>query len=214
MKRTNEINAITICKNCSNSYEGSFCNKCGQSSETEKIDFHFLRIELQKIIIHFDKGFLYSLKQLFTRPGHSVRDYIEGKRIKHFKPFSLVVLLATIYIVLYHFFHIDLIAHSGNDKAYLGAFNEWIAEHFSWVTLATIPFYTIGTSICFRKQGYNFAEYLVLNTFKAAQRLSISIITFPLVYFYSETPQRLAVSGIIYILGVAFMYWTNLQFFK
>jgi hypothetical protein len=213
MQKTAKSNTVLICKNCGNSFTGDFCSNCGQA-KTSKINFHFLRLELQKILFHFDNGFIYSLKQLFTRPGHSVREYIEGKRIKHFKPFSMVILLATLYILLYNYFHVDIFKPSESGSEYLENANAWITKHFSWITLATIPYYTVGTFICFRKQGYNFAEYLVLNTFKAAQRLSISIIAFPLIYFFAETPQKSIVTAIIYILGMAFMFWTNIQFFN
>jgi hypothetical protein len=214
MKSTKGSKEVIICKNCSNSFEGSFCNGCGQAADTTKINFHFLRLELQKILFHFDSGFIYSLKQLFTRPGHSVREYIEGKRIKHFKPFSLVILLATLNILLYHYFHVNLIAPSEGDGEYMVNLNDWILKHFSWISLATIPYYTVGTFICFRKQGYNFAEYLVLNTFKAAQKLTITIVTFPLIYLYAEIPAKTIVSGIIYLVSIGFMFWTNIQFFN
>ena len=41
---------------------------------------------------------MYSGKQLFTRPGHAIREFIEGKRIKHLKPISLVIVLALVFI--------------------------------------------------------------------------------------------------------------------
>ncbi|QOG00887.1 DUF3667 domain-containing protein [Flavobacterium sp. MDT1-60] len=34
---------------------------------------------------------------MFTRPGHSIREFIEGKRVKHFKPLWLVAVLGALY---------------------------------------------------------------------------------------------------------------------
>lgn len=210
MPNTMEI----TCKNCHHTYQGNYCNNCGQPAETHKINGHFLWHDIQHGLLHFDGGIPYSLKQLFTRPGHSIREFIEGKRIKHFKPLSLVVLLATIYGVLYHYFKIDLFPDIANVDLNYTEFNEWLATHFSWITIATIPVYTIGTYICFKNQGYNYVEFFVLNTFKASQRLFVHIVTFPLILYFNGTPEVRTVMNILYIVDIILIYWTNLQFFN
>lgn len=206
------------CKNCHNNFKGHYCNNCGQSAETHEINIHYVWHDIQHGLLHFDKGILYSGKELFTRPGHSIREFIEGKRIRHFKPISLVIVLATLYGFLYHYFHIDLMSNPSENPAEAGfdmkSFNEWTGTHYAWVTLATIPFYTIGTSIAFRKQGYNIAEYFILNTFKASQRLFVHLSIFPLYYYFNGTPEVKTLTLIIYLVDVIFIYWTNEQFFN
>ncbi|MCC9071080.1 DUF3667 domain-containing protein [Flavobacterium sp. F-65] len=207
-----------ICKNCKQHFKGHYCSNCGQPAETHKLDFHFLMHDIQHGLMHFDKGVLYSARQLFTRPGDSIRDFIEGKRIKHFKPISLVVILATLYGFLYHYFHINpIIDTSGDETDAVFNFknvNEWMATHFSWLTLATIPLYTLGTYIAFKKQGYNYIEYFILNTFKASQRLFAHLALFPLLYYFNGTPHIKTVIGSLYVLDVILIYWTNMQFFN
>ena len=90
------------CKNCNQNFKGHFCNNCGQTADTHKMNFHSLWHDIQHGLFHFDNGVLYTAKQLFTRPGNSIREYIDGKRVRHFKPISLVILLATVYGFLYH----------------------------------------------------------------------------------------------------------------
>ncbi|KFF10844.1 DUF3667 domain-containing protein [Flavobacterium hydatis] len=208
-----------ICKNCKQHFKGHYCSNCGQSSETHKLDFHFLLHDIQHGLLHFDKGMLYSAKQLFTRPGDTIREFIEGKRVKHFKPISLVIVLATLYGLLYHYFDINTIGdNSSNNQTDLSIdfkqINEWIATHFSWVTLASIPFYTLGTYIAFRHQGYNYIEYFILNTFKASQRLIVHLALLPLLYYYNETPHIRTVMKILYLIDIILIYWTNVQFFN
>ena len=100
-----------ICKNCCQQFEGSFCNNCGQSADTQKLDFKFLIRNLQKLFLkYFQKGVLYTSTQLFIRPGHTIREYIEGKRVKHIEPMSMLIMTATLYGVLYHYFQINLFA--------------------------------------------------------------------------------------------------------
>lgn len=203
-----------MCKNCHQIFTGHYCNNCGQPAETHKINIHFLWHDIQHGLLHFDKGILYSLKQLFTRPGHSIREFIEGKRVRHFKPLSLVVVLATLYGVLYHYFHIntfDAVKSQIIDSDYL---NEWFATHFSWVTVGSIPIYTVGTYLVFRNQGYNFVEFFVLNTFKAAQRISVQILTIPAMIFFNHTSHIQQYTYAMYIIGIVLIFWTNIQFFN
>ena len=204
-----------ICKNCDTIFEGNFCNHCGQSAATHKLNAHFIWHDVQHGLFHFDKGMYYSAKELYLRPGDSIREFIEGKRVKHFGPISLVIVLATIYGVLYHYFEIDLFSYGTKDHEMLQLdINEWMAKHYSWLTLATIPFYTVGTYISFRKQGYNFIEYLVLNTFKASQRLILHIVTFPVLYYFNGTPTLKSFITALYAIDIILIYWTNFQFFN
>lgn len=202
------------CKNCHQVFKGHYCSNCGQPAETHKINSHFLWHDIQHSLLHFDKGILYSLKELFTRPGHSIREFIEGKRVKHFKPISLVVLLATLYGFLYHYFHINYFVKEPNEPLDYVNINEWIATHFSWVTIATIPLYTIGTYTVFRNQGYNFFEFFVLNTYKASQRLFVQILTFPGLLYLNNTNHLQQFTYITYIIGIVLIFWTNIQFFN
>lgn len=52
--------------------------------------------EIKYTFLHVNKGFVYTIKELFTRPGQSIKEFIEGKRIKHYKPLLLVFVLAGI----------------------------------------------------------------------------------------------------------------------
>lgn len=203
-----------ICKNCGQHFKGHYCNNCGQTADTHKINWHFLWHDIQNSLLHFDQGILYSFLQLFTRPGHSIREFIEGKRVKHFKPLSLVVLLATLYGLLYHYFNIYLFPEPVDPEVNYHKFNEFMSEYFSWITLATIPIYTVGTYICFRKQGYNFIELFILNTYKASQRLFAHLVTFPVILYFNGTPQIRTITTLLYGIDIVVIYWTNLQFFN
>ncbi len=203
------------CKNCHETFTGAYCNHCGQPAATHKLDSHFLLHDIQHGLFHLDRGVFYSAKELFTRPGHTIREFIEGRRVNHFKPISLVVILASLYGVLYHTLHLNLITSENNDTIIdMKQVNEWIATHFAWVTLATIPLYTIGTMISFRRQGYNWVELFILNTFKAAQRLFAHLALFPLLYYCNGTPHMKTLSAFIYAVDIVLIFWTNIQFFN
>jgi len=214
----------TNCQNCNTALQGKYCSNCGQSSETHKIDVHYLWHDVQHGLLHFDKGILFTTKELFTRPGNSIREFLEGKRVKHFQPISLVLVLAGIYGLLFHFFKINMfenyVVASGSGER-VGHINEaiekmseWIGQHYSILALLQIPIFTIGTYLCFRKSGYSFVEHLIINTFLIGQRLILHIITFPLYYISNGTPMLTSVDRIINLIGYALAIWTLIQLFK
>jgi hypothetical protein len=214
----------TFCQNCNTELQGKYCSNCGQSAETHKINVHYLWHDIQHGLLHLDKGILFTTRELFTRPGHSIREFLEGKRVKHFKPISLVLVLAGIYGLLFHFFKIDMFANyvvvsgSGEKVIHINDViektSEWIAQHYSILALLQIPVFTIGTYLCFRKAGYNFIEHLIINTFLVGQRLILQIVTFPLFYFSSGKPMLITTDRIINLIGYALAIWTLIQLFK
>ena len=178
--------------------------------EYAKLKLGFLWHEIQNNFIQFDRGVLYTSKALLTRPGFTIREFIEGKRIKHYKPIALVLLLATIYVLLYHYFKIDLSdgsrsfvqgltdgstagAKKSSAMANYGQIMEWANTHYSEQALMQIPFFALGTFIFFRKSGYNYVQFFVLITFITALGLLVRT-------YYSRFYLCLKITNIIYCL--------------
>jgi hypothetical protein len=207
------------CKNCHQHFKGHFCNNCGQSASTHDINFHFLWHDIQHGFFHFDNGIFYTARQLFTRPGHCIREFIEGKRVRHFKPISLVVLLATVYGLLSHTFHINVLTDIkmtgiGNGEINAQNIKDWIDSHYALVTLLSLPFYALATYMAFRKQGYNFMEHLILNAFLAGQRLLLHIAVFPISYFLNATNNLNLFTNLLTLADFILVFWALSQFFN
>lgn len=148
----------TICKNCSNHFEGNFCNNCGQAANTHKLNMHFIWHDLQHGLFHFDNGIFYTIKQLLTRPGYTIREFIDGKRVRHFKPLSFIFVLATVYGVLYHLFINNLynVKPINANEDVLSAYEKvikWTTDHFAYSTLILILITTIVPISCLKSSG-------------------------------------------------------------
>jgi hypothetical protein len=208
---------MIICKNCDHHFEGKFCNNCGQSADTSRLDFKFLLKNLRKNFLkYFHGGIFYSAVQLFTRPGHSIREYLDGKRVKHFEPIALLLTVATFYGVLYHYFGINLFEGSevpGN-KINTKMINDWMSNNFSLETLLLVPLYSLGSYIAFWKQKYNFIEHFYLNTFLGSQRILLRILIFPFFAIYNGTPQLHIVMDVSIFIDVLLLIWSYTQFFN
>ena len=205
------------CKNCGLTYSGHFCSNCGQPAATHKLNLHFIWHDIQHGFFHFDKGVLFTAKQLFTRPGDSIREFIEGKRVKHFKPISLVIILATFYGLLRHLFHFSILDKKsvseiqGVDYENL---NEWISHHYSWIILLSIPMFSVASFVVFRKQGYNFIEHFVLNSYMASQRLIFRIAIFPVIKYFSQSENITLFVDFLMLMDIVFIFWSYITFFQ
>lgn len=227
----NKANMTITCKNCGTSFKGNFCYNCGQSANTHRLNMHSVWHDIEHGLLHIDNGIFYTITQLFTRPGHSIREYLEGKRLKHFKPISLVIILATIYALLNHYLHNDLIQEAGNklsiknfgmdlqfeatqgeDKPLIGVIRDFIESHFALFQLLFLPFYSAASWFAFRKNGYNYTEHLVINSFLRGQALIIAILLLPFINLGIISGEMS--SNIFTIVQIICLYWTFLQFFN
>jgi hypothetical protein len=216
---TNENHTI-LCKNCNQPFVGNFCNHCGQAANTHKLSLHFIWHELQHGLFHFDNGIFYTIKQLLIRPGHSIREFINGKRVRHFKPLSFVIVLATLYGLLYHYFidlHSDIKAENPQDDV-VGIFKNvtlWMMNHLAYASFILILGATISTYIVFRKQGYNWAEHFVLNTYVVGLILVTFIVLLPVLYILKLKGEGGLQDYVIFSQCLIFilLFWCYAQFF-
>jgi hypothetical protein len=202
---------MTICKNCGNSFEGNYCNQCGQSAKTKRINHEFLWEDIEHGLFHYDKGIGYSLKKLFEKPGIVIYDYIEGKRVNHFRPISMVIIMATIYALIYHL--LDLNHRSALDES-SGAILERVFEHYYWFVVATLPIYALTTYILFKKTKYNFYEIIIFEAFKTSQRLGVHILFLPVLYFVKDRSGFNILTNLLFLIDFILIFWTNRQFFS
>lgn len=215
------MDKIAICKNCNQKFEGKFCNNCGQAADTHKLSLHYIWHDLQHGLFHFDNGIFFTIKQLLTRPGHTIREFVNGKRVRHFKPLSFVVILATFYGLLSHYFiNISFLSDPiYKTKDLLGAYeviSRWSLSHLAYSTLILILTTTAASYLVFKKQRYNVVEHLVLNTFYRGLTLVIALMLFPVLYFLQKSGgESLRVYGIVFqFLDILLMYRCYCQFFN
>lgn len=208
---------LNLCKNCEHTFEGNFCSNCGQKTNTVRLNWHFVKEELQYTFLHINKGFLYSVKQLLTRPGDTVREFLEGKRVKHYKPILLVFVLAGLNGLLSQ--KIDYHAFMPKNDAKNIVANEmpkmmnWIFSHYAVVELALLPLFSLCSWLAFKKYGYNYIENIIINCFASAQRLTFGLITIPIMYLI-DSKYLISVSSLMSIPVYGLTIWLYLQLYK
>ena len=202
------------CKNCDHTFEGNYCNNCGQTAHTHKINTHYLWHEIQHDIFHVDAGILYTAKELIINPGATIRNFIEGKRVRYFKPVAMIFLLATFYGLLYHYFNIHFpSSESTEEYDLIEKLNLWISKHYALATLLLIPVYSLASLLFFRKSGYNYVEHGILNLYMGSVKLILSFLIFPLFYIYNGTNEMLDILVLTGILDLFLNIWIYYSFF-
>lgn len=153
------------CLNCNANVSGNFCHECGQKTDTHRITVkHFITHDLIHGVWHIDKGIPYTLKQVFTRPGHASMDYIAGKRVKFYNVFYLSLLVVGFFL---------LIALAGKEGGEQIDSNNEVAQKISGILFnyskvfifMFIPLSAFCGKIIFDRMDLNYAEHLIIAGF-------------------------------------------------
>lgn len=210
------------CKNCEQLVDGNYCPHCGQSARVEKINLPNFLKELSAGVFQVDKGFFYSFKELFVRPGPSIREYLAGKRKNHFKPIAYVLTLSAIYFLLSRalgsetflsdfvigFFNAG--SGSGVEAGQFAALN-WFANNYAYAILLLLPLYSLASYLAFLRAGFNYLEHFVLNSYITGQQAAIYSLSSVLSLMGGN--DGLLVS-ITLCISVSYAFWVFWQFFS
>jgi hypothetical protein len=177
------------CQNCRTTFEGKFCPTCSQKADTHRFTLKHFAHEFLHALTHTDKGILFLIKKLFTKPGVVAREYNSGMRKKYFNPitFLLITMALQIYVTKKTDFYNALFTsteqfisniskntpdvNSSSQKALEEAKKQSpkILENSKIITFTFIPMLALITWLFFWKSGYNYAENLVFNIFLQGQ---------------------------------------------
>jgi hypothetical protein len=165
---------LNECKNCGNSFEGNYCSHCGQKANVKRFMLKNLRDEFIHGFFHVHHGIIFTIKELFIRPGISIRGYLAGKRVTYFNPFTYLVLISI--LAGFGFSYSGMLEHTRDNFMTAGETLQFTRKFFSYRMLLSIPVYTIMTWILFQSFKYSFAEHFIINTFLISQSAIIYCI--------------------------------------
>ncbi len=180
----------------------------------QRIDAHFISHEIQHLL-HFEKGFLFTVKELLLRPGKSIREFLFEDRNKYVKPLIFLIFSSVIFTIIVHFFHLDFSFFNIDrieplkGKIRAKEIGDWTNSHFGYTNLIIGIFIGFWIKIFFKKLDYNIFEIIVLLCFALGEAILIlGIFVFSASLFKSSV---LALIGIF--LFYAYTIWAIGQFF-
>ena len=208
------------CKNCGEVISGSYCSHCGQASKVEKITLSTLTRDFSEDVLQVNKGFFYTITQLFTRPGHSIREYLDGKRKIHYRPITYLVVLSTLYFLIAKLtgsntWMNDAIegfvrgANDTNGESEISWAVTFLADNYAYTTLLLLPVFAFASYICFPKKDINYLEHIVLNAFITGQQAIIYALAAGTIGLIDND----ILESIPIFTGILYCFWVFYQFF-
>lgn len=190
------MNENSVCANCGFDISYNFCPNCGQK-KYKRIDGKYIKDEFQYSILHTNKGFFYTMKNLVKNPGKTARTYIEGNRVRHYKPILLAFVLSGITtFISYKILNIgdvmdayyQVLSETEEKNAVMNSLNSFLANYISFIMMLSIPFFSVFSFLVFRKKGLNYYEHVVANAFLYSFWAICSIfIIYPLMYIFKDS---------------------------
>lgn len=147
------------CRSCGFTGTDKYCSNCGQAYEVKRITLHGLLHDVFHLFTHLDKGFGYTIKQLVAAPGTMQRQYIEGERSKHQKPFSMFFICITVAALCRYWVYSAILKYydSGNPAEAI-----FFHEYMVIMQVVLLPLNVLITYLFFYNSKFNYAEIGVL----------------------------------------------------
>ncbi|CAM4030900.1 DUF3667 domain-containing protein [Flavobacterium antarcticum] len=200
---------MTHCTACQTPVTQNFCPNCGQAALLKRIDGPYILHEIIHVV-HFEKGILYTIKELLIRPGESVQNFINKNRSRLVKPIIFIVISSLIYTLINSFFHIEdgyMKIEEANPTS-IGIMMQWIQNHYGYANILMGVFIAWWLKLFFRKHLYNFYEIVIMLCFTIGMGMLIFAI-FALIQGLFHV-QVMQIAGIV---GFVYMTWAIGQFF-
>ncbi|MBA5792635.1 DUF3667 domain-containing protein [Flavobacterium sp. xlx-214] len=197
------------CKNCNNEVNSKYCPNCGQPTEVKRIDGHYIVHEITHLL-HFEKGILYTIKQLLINPGKTIRKFILEDRSRLVKPVVFIIITSLVFSLVAHFFHIESFV-SYEDVQNTSTANKifkWGDINSGYTNIIIGVFIALWIKLFFQKSNFNLYEILILLCFVTGMSmLFFSVFAFlqGIIHF-----ELMKISGII---GIIYCTWAIGQFF-
>jgi len=200
---------MTSCKNCNIEIIQNYCSNCGQPAKLKRIDAHYIVHEIEHVL-HFDKGILFTIRELLIRPGQNIREFISDNRNRLVKPIIFIVVTSLIYTLINQFFHIEdgYVKFEEAKKTSLTLIFEWIQNHYGYANIIMSLFIAFWLRLFFRKKGYNFFEISILLCF--VMGIGMLIIS---VFAIAEGLTKVSLMQISGVLIFIYCCWAIGQFF-
>ena len=200
------------CQNCNQPVKENFCPNCGLPAKLKKIDRNYA---LQEAIsfFGFEKGFLYTIRELLLRPGQTSHNYITKNRHKYTKPLAFVLATSAIYTFIAHYLRVETILQESleknlqNQHGLMGM--RLIQDNYGYVNILSTVFIIFWIKVFFKKYNYNTYEIGVLLFFVMGE----SMIFYTLIPINTKYIHSSMLENILTLVVSLYAGWAIGQFF-
>jgi hypothetical protein len=201
----------TRCLNCDAVFAPPerFCAHCGQRTDTTRLSFGDIARELMHSFVNVERGPLVFAWALLRRPGSVAREYVAGKRRRHYGPFATLAVLVGLTALVVNVSGFQILSHDGLPAAP----TDLLQHHFNLLLLAQLPLLGGACALVFRSARLTWPEHMVL----AAYTLSVRSVFLAGIgafgYLASTATPRLGLVVAYWLAWYAYFGWAASQFY-
>ncbi len=157
---------VELCKKCNTEITQNYCPNCGHPRHLDRIDARYVLSEIISVL-NFQKGFLFTIKELLLRPGKSVRIFISEDRSRLVKPIMFLLITSLVYTFLVQLLHFENMYVSYSDTRHSTTLTimNWVQGNYGYANILMAVFIALWLKIFFRGSGVNVFEILILLSF-------------------------------------------------
>lgn len=198
-----------LCEYCQHAMTGNFCSNCGRPKQLKRIDGKYIVSEISSVL-NFDKGILFTIKELLIRPGHNVHNFIHKDRNRLVKPIIFIIISSLIYTIAQQLLRFEdgYVSAGGFGESAVTVIFAWIQQNYGYANILMAIMIALWIKVFFRKYNYNFFEILILLCF--AMGIGMLIYT---VFGVAENFSNLRLLNLGGFIGLVYVSWAIGQFF-
>lgn len=216
------------CKNCSTAFDGKFCPNCSQKVVDSRLTIKQIIRDLFQMITNLEKGFWYTMRELFARPDQVIKEYLSGITIKYYNPFRyyfIIIAVSALTQISLGVFDLQQATiretinpnMSEEELQRQLAIMEYVKKFLNFIPLIVLPFVSTFFYWIFKKRGWNFAEHLISTTFIYAQTTILGLFMILALYFMPQyisytIPMSFLISAIYF--GLVYRRLFSMHFSK
>lgn len=213
------------CLNCGTKCQGAYCPTCGQKTTVSRFHLKEIAVNTVNSLLAGDNKIWRTCLCLLSRPGHMIREYLLGKRVRYYAPVPLLVFLVAIYAMAAYFFTdalspFDVVkldmkpdhTESGSAEMVLSYYQMLLNNRLYYAiysVLICIPTYRFT----FRKQylsrpteaqsALNMAEHFIALTYQTCFNMILALLLIP--FSYTEDGKTL-VAWLCFVMPTVYCF--------
>ena len=205
-----EQNNIITCNKCQSELIGPFCSNCGKPQKIKRINGQYILTEIGSVL-NFDKGILFTIRELLIRPGLNIQKFILEDRNRLVKPIVYLIIGSLVYTLLQQLLNFEdgYVNYSMDESSSISIIFDWVSKNYGYANILMSVFIAFWIKIFFRKYNYNFFEILILLCF--VMGTGMLIFSF---FGILNSVSKLQILDKGILLGILHISWAIGQFFQ